>query len=471
MKKIITLFFLFSFFACSSIRTPSVEKPFTPPKPEEWVMPNGVKILFLENRELPLIEGVLYIPGGGLWDKKLGVSSAMGSLMRAGGAGKYSPRELDTKLKSLAVQIGTSWGEEFGTIGFSSLTSTIDEALPLFADVLYRPNFDPIRFEVYKRQVIDSIQRRKDDPETVAKLTLGSVIFGGSPYGTIPVIKDVKALSREDLMNRYLELVVPDGAVFAVTGDISKEDLTKKLATLFGPWKSRGKTKEVVPPAINTTPKKGIYFINQPLKQATIMVGQRSLPRGHPDRFKIELFNSIFGLGGFGSRLNQEVRTKAGLSYVVYGGSLPGLVAGQNFISVQTKNESSGLALRKSIEILKNLQSELPQIAELNESKESLMNSFIFRYETHSATINRIATQIMLRVPRSFDEQYAKEVPLVTPEGVTEVAKKWWNPNELVVTVVGTKKALQSILKDGPKEIKELPVFEGKFDEVFYKVK
>lgn len=470
MKKLLYILFSFSLIACSS-HNQRIEAPFEPPKPEEWVMSNGVRVLFLENHELPIVEGVLYIPGGGLWDKKLGVSAAMGSMMRGGGAGKHSPRDLDTKLKSLAVQIGTAWGDEFGTVGFSSLTSTLEEALPLLADVLYRPNFDPIRFEVYKRQVIDSIQRRKDDPETIAKLTLGSILFSGSAFGDIPKVNDVKAISREDLMNRYLELVIPEGSVFAVTGDISKETLKEKLDILFAPWKSHGKAKDLTPPVINNSPKRGIYFINQPLKQATIMIGQRSLPRGHPDRFKIELFNSIFGLGGFGSRLNQEVRTKAGLSYVVYGGSSPGLVAGQNFISIQTRNESSGLALKKSIEILKSLQTQPPQLAELNESKDSLMNSFIFRYETHSATINRIATQIMLRVPRSFDEQYAREVPLVTPEGVTEVAKHWWNPNDLIVAVVGTKKALESILKDGPKEVRELPVFEGKFDEVFYKVK
>lgn len=471
MKKIpLFLFFIFAFISCSGHRI-NPDQPFSPKVPEEWEMPNGVRVLFLENRELPLVEGVLYIPGGGLWDKKLGTSAAMGSMMRGGGARNLSPQELDKKIKSLAAQISTSWGDEFGAVSFSSLSSTLDESLLLYADVLFRPRFDPNRFEVYKRQVIDSIRRRKDDPEAVAKYTLNSILFGGSAYGAIPVVNDVKSLTIDDLRSRYNELVIPDGAVFAITGDISKNELASKLKVLLDPWKSNGRTKNLTPPPVNSTPLKGIYFVNQPLKQATIMVGQRSLPRGHDDRFKIELFNSIYGFGGFGSRLTQEVRSKAGLSYVVYGGSVPGLVAGQNFIGLQTKNESAGLALKKSFEILNNIQAVPPSKAEIDESKESLMNSFIFRYETRSSTINRIATQMMLRVPRSFDEQYAREVPQVLPEGVSEVANRWWKADEMIVAVVGSKEALSSIKREGPNELRRLPVFEGKFDEVFSKLR
>lgn len=94
------------------------------PVPEEWTLSNGLKVLYLKDDELPIVYGNLFIRGGSLYEdsKHRGVVSTMGSMLRLGGAGKYSPEALDERLRELAAGIGSSIGQEYGTISFNALS-------------------------------------------------------------------------------------------------------------------------------------------------------------------------------------------------------------------------------------------------------------------------------------------------------------------------------------------------------------
>ncbi len=68
----------------SAQKIQTFESSFSPPLPKEWQMDNGIRVLFLEDHELPLVRGSLHFPGGGLWDKadSEGAVSAMGRELR-----------------------------------------------------------------------------------------------------------------------------------------------------------------------------------------------------------------------------------------------------------------------------------------------------------------------------------------------------------------------------------------------------
>ena len=138
---------------------------FEPLAPETWQLHNGLKVLFIEDREVPLVRGTLYLRGGSLWEKQPGVVDAMGAQLRQGGAGDLSADQIDRELEKSAAGIGSDFSAENGTISFSCLSADLERIFKIFSDVVLKPRFEESRLLLWKGQTIEAIKRRRDDPE------------------------------------------------------------------------------------------------------------------------------------------------------------------------------------------------------------------------------------------------------------------------------------------------------------------
>ncbi|MFO0006354.1 MAG: insulinase family protein, partial [bacterium] len=118
--------------------------------------------MYLKDSELPVAQGQLIIRGGALWANQypLGTTSAMGDVMRTGGAGDLSADALERELEKLAAGVSSSFSTEFGSISFSCLTSDLERVFKLFADVALRPRFEQDKLNLWKGQSLEGIRRR-----------------------------------------------------------------------------------------------------------------------------------------------------------------------------------------------------------------------------------------------------------------------------------------------------------------------
>jgi len=188
---------------------------FKPIQPEEWRLENGLRVIYLKDDELPVVRGRLFIRGGSLWGPQspVGGVGAMGDQMRQGGAGELSADALDQKLEELAASVSSSFSSEFGGVSFSCLTADLDEVFPIFADVALRPRFEGDRLALWKGQSLESIRRRREDPQTVTSIAFTQLLYGESPYGRVSVERDITSISRELLVSLHQRFVKPDGGL------------------------------------------------------------------------------------------------------------------------------------------------------------------------------------------------------------------------------------------------------------------
>lgn len=419
---------------------------FSPPQPERWVLANGVRVLFLRDEELPVVRGRLFIRGGSLWGPQspVGAVSAMGDLMRQGGAGDLSADALDRELEKLAAGVGSSFGGEFGTVSFSCLAPDFQRVFKIFSDVTLRPRFEGERTSLWKGQVLEGIRRRKDDPQTVASLSFTKLMYGETLYGKIMEAADVAAIHRSLLVSLHQQFVRPDEAILVVTGRISREQVAQAVQDAFGSWSARGAVLPPAPP-VPDTPHAGIYFIALPFTQASVQMGQLGVPRLTPDYPAIDLFNELFGSGGFGSRLMNRVRSELGLTYGVYGGISPGVVKGINYIFLQTKVESVVPAIEASLGVLRDVQQVAPQPGELAEKKKGIRNSFVFNFDSIDEVAVRTAKLELLSYPADYDQTYLAKIAAVEPADVMSVANQRWDASQFVVVVVGDESAYSTV--------------------------
>lgn len=448
---------------------PKAASTFTPPSVQRVTLSNGLRVIYIQDSEIPVVQAELYIPRGGLWgsNENPAAFSAMGELMRAGGAGSLSPEELDRELLRLSASISTQAGGEFTSASFACLKGDLKRVASLFADVVINPKFDSAKLDVWKTVQIDGIKRRHDDGGTIADISFSQLLYGNSVYGQQVISKDVAGLSRLDLLRLHRKFVKPEGAIITISGDLSLSQAQQILEEIFSTWQGKP-AGEDSPPTLNNEPSPGVYFLEFPFVQSVVRIGQLGPKRLSPDYLAIEAFNQIFGNSFFGSRLMQRIREELGYTYGIYGSIMPGVEKGMNLISFETKAATTGPAIAESIAVLSELQKKAAKESELQAAKLNISNSFIFKFDSIPELAKRRATISLLKYPENYDETYLPGIQRLTLDDVLAVAKSRWDISKLVILVVGNSSAynsLQSSMNSAPQYFNGLKIQKVNFVE------
>src|SRR5699024_11245147 len=104
---------------------------------------NGIIFYLGEDHELPLINLSVRIRGGGIQvpNKKAGLASITGTVMRSGGSKTYPADSLNVLLADNAARMETSFGFTSGSASMDVLKEDFKKLLPVFADLLVHPAF------------------------------------------------------------------------------------------------------------------------------------------------------------------------------------------------------------------------------------------------------------------------------------------------------------------------------------------
>jgi zinc protease len=417
------------------------------PKFQKWQLENGLTVFYLENPELPLVEGELMIKVGQI-DEAIdefpaGTAAATGSLLRDGSIQGIAPDQLDKELDNLAISIESSIGQEHGSIAFQSLSEDFPKTFETLAKILTTPAFDRTRLELWKELTIEGLKRRKDDPDTIAGLTFNNALFGeSSVYSDRITVESIKRISPTLIAKFYNRFISPTGAVLALTGDIPTAEMKAKINNALSGWKGSAAhhlstTRGEFQPLQEKPQKPQVYVVNKNFDQATILLGHFGPARLSADQFGISIFNRYFSAGGFGSKLFNEVRTKRGLAYQVDGGFMPGLKLGTFKVLLKTRVEEAPNAIQIVMDEIKNIQTNTPPSPELAQIKDSVEHSFVFNFSTPGSVIKRKSLIQLLGYPEDFDEHYVDNIRNVDADQVEKVAKDRLHPEELIIVMVG----------------------------------
>ena len=418
---------------------------FNPPVPEKRMLSNGMTLYLLEDHELPLFNINGLIKTGDIYDPadKVGLSSIFSTVMRTGGTVSREPDMLNEELESMAASVEVGMSREYGTINLSTLAEDIEKGLEIFADVLRNPAFREDKLELRKQQSIERIRRRNDNPIQLALRNFSALLYGTDhPFGWYTEIEGIESITADDLKAFHAKYYHPDNMMLAITGDFDTETLIAQLEKVFEGWESADIAFPDVP-SVDPTPKPSVNYIFKDLPQSVMLIGHFGIKRtpDFPDFFALRVMNDILGESGFTSRLMREVREKHGLAYMV-GSMMPTTYytnPGVWFAYSQTRTDKTAEAISLIIDVVKGLRDTPVPEAELQRTKDSLINSFVFGFESSA----QIAFQQMMLAYRGFApdflETYTDNIAKVTAEDVQAVAQKYLHPDALTIVTVGNK--------------------------------
>ncbi len=426
---------------------------FTPPVPDRVVLDNGMVVYLLEDHELPLVTVTATIRTGGWLDpaEKVGLAGIAGATMRSGGTQRMSAEELDRELEHMAAVISTGIGTESGSAMLDIMAKDLPRGLRLFADVLMTPAFDPGRVELAKQQTIEGIRRRQDRPQSIAGREFAKMLYGPAhPYARESTVDSVTRITRDDLAAFHAKTVHPNGIILGVTGDFEKAALLAQLKDTFGGWK-QGVVPEIVLPPIEAetarTDKLVVRFVGKGTSQAHLRLGHLSIKENDPDYPALVVLNDILGGSAFRSRLFNDVRTKRGLAYSVGSSFRAGMrEQGVWAMRAETKVESTQEAISRLAANMEQLRAQPVSDAELDEAKESFVNSFVFAFASPSAIVGRLIGLEYDGLPKDFLQQLRDKVVKLTKEDLLAAARKHLHPDHLRILAVGPSNALVPLL-------------------------
>jgi zinc protease len=415
-------------------------KPVTIPDVEMFTLPNGMRVYLLENHELPVVSGTALVRTGNLFDPpgKVGLATITGSQIRAGGTTSKTGDEIDEQLENIAASVESSIGETSGQVSFSALKENTDEVMAVFYDVLTSPAFREDKLSLAKQQMASAILRRNDDADSIAGREYASIVYGrDNPYGWRIELADIANIRRDDVVAFYKRYFFPRNIMLAIYGDFSAPAMRAKLETLFGGWNYEQPPVPAFPP-LSAKAAPGIYLAaKDDVNQTFFSLGHIGGVLKDRDTAALEIMADILG-GGFSSRLFKRVRTQLGYAYGI-GASWgvdydhPGLFQ----ISGSTKSASTVDTLRVVREEIERIRTTPVSDEELKIAKDTVLNGFVFAFDTPAKTLSRILRYEYYGYPRDFIFDYQKAIAAVTKEDVLRVAREHLKPENITIVAVG----------------------------------
>ena len=430
---------------------------FSIPKSDQITLKNGMRVYLLEDHELPIVNVTALIAAGSIYDPPdmTALAGLTGELVRSGGTEALKPDALDAELEFMASSIESGIGEDMGSLSMSTLTKNLNRTLELYADVLMKPGFEQSRIDLAKNSAIDAIRRQNDDPKEIAGRELKRAIYEDHPLGRVATIESVNQISRQAMIDLHRKYYTPKAIILAVSGDFNRKELLTKLEQLFGGWQPKEPQLPTVKvPEMNAA--KQVLLAKKQVSQSVIRMGHLGLEKNNPDQYAVRVMDYILG-GGFTSRLMQQIRSDRGLAYHAssrydIGRRFPGIFQAQT----ETKAESTVEVITLINDIISGMTKELVSEEELNQAKESIINSFIFGFAQANSIVTQQARLDYYDFPAGYLENFRDNIAKVSREDVLRAAKKYLHPEALTIMVVGDDKKFDlSLATVGPvREIK-----------------
>lgn len=411
---------------------------------KEVTTPGGITAWLVEEHAIPIITVEVDFAGGSRLDPvgKEGAANLAAALIEEG-AGDMDSQGWSAALEDLSSSIGFGSGHDSFSVTVSALSENAAETFDLLRIALTDPSFDPVAVERVREQVLSSLRRQENDANAQASRAWYSGMFGDEAYGrpTSGTIETVEALTRDDLIAVFEQMVGRAQIKIGVVGDIDVETLVPLLDKTFGAL-PEGVEIDHSPATVRS--EGGLVVIEEDVPQSSVIFGHAGIMRADEDYIPAYVMNYVLGGGGLTSRLTNEVREKNGLAYSVYSYLYPLDQAGLYLGGVATANERVG----QSMQLIRQEWARMAEggvtAEELEKAKKYLTGSFALRFDSNAKIAAFLVGAQNADLPIDYIDTRNGLVEAVTLEDIQRVAERVLRPEDLFVVVVGKPEGLEN---------------------------
>ena len=430
--------------------------------PEVWTedLDNGIEVYGIQNKEVPLVNFDLTIPGGQQLDpeEKPGVAALLSDLLMQGTASK-TPAELEEAIGLLGSNINIYVTDEGFHITGTSLARNFDQTIELVEEILLEPRWDQKEFDRLKLALQTTLKGRQAEPQAIASLVFSKLLYGEDhPFG-IPNLGTLESATQIEIqdLKEYYDKLAPENASFHVAGAISEEAVEESLEDLADKWEGEAPVIPEEDPETIGEPGT-LYFIDVPeAKQSVIFVGKLALSEKDEDANELEFANEILG-GGSSGKLFQTLRIGKGYTYGAYSGIGESLEIAPFYVSTSVRANATLPSLQIIEEMLENYSEDFGK-EEVEITQNKLLKENTRAFESLGSKLAILRDISKYDKPADFVEQKQEELLDMDLEDFKEVIEEYLVEDEMIYVVVGDKATQMEEVKKFGKPVVELDIF------------
>lgn len=413
---------------------------FATPQIQHWRTDNGVRVYFVENHDLPLLDVSVDFSAGSSRDTpaKSGLSS-LTRRMLALGAGGLNEEEIAKRMADVGAALGGSFDPDRAGVSLRTLSSPRerDQALDVMARVIQQPEFPETVIQREKNRTVAGIKEAETQPDHLASKAFMAMLYGKHPYGLQPEVATVSSLTRQEMVDFYRANYRADNAQVAIMGDVTKEQARAIVAQLTAKLPRGAGAVQPLPPVSRKIPAE-TRRIDHPASQSHILMGIPGIKRDDPDYFALYVGNYVLGGGGFDSRLIEEVRQKRGLAYSAYSYFMPMKQEGPFQIGLQTKRDQAEQALAVVRDTLRKFVADGPSEEELRQAKNNIVGGFPLRIDSNKKILDYLVAIGFYGLPLTYLDDFPAKVEKISVADIKAAFARRVNPDAMATVVVAS---------------------------------
>jgi predicted Zn-dependent peptidase len=346
-------------------------------------------------------------------------------------------RDITSLIDSIGGEFNAFTSKEYTGYYVKCAADQIDVALDVLVDMIRRSKFEPEEIDREKGVILEEINMYNDTPRDMVGTIYEELLFGDNPLGweTLGTRETVKAATRDTFLDYIDAWYKPDRMVVGAGGKVTSEELIPKVEAMLGDLIGDAPSgPDSVQPANGDNPRVRIH--HKASDQAHLVLGVPSLPIAHPDRYALQLLQTVLGTG-MSSRLFTEVRERRGLAYYVY-------AANQGYTDTGTLYTQAGVDLNRIDDAVSTIVHELRKVVdepvpedELQKVKNLAKGRFVLQTETPQGLILFGLRREVLEGQATDPKELLEGIDAVTAEDVQRVARDTLGGSGLNFALVG----------------------------------
>ena len=424
---------------------PGPDRPFHFPRIVKRTLPNGLEIRAVRHSSVPITSIVLLVRGGSSADPddRYGLTSMTGALLDEGSRG-HSAIEIADRVARMGGDLDLDIGPDSIILSLTTLERFFESALAFVHEAVTEPNLADADFTRLRDLRLDRFRQLKDNASALADRAFAHVVYGAHPYGHLGIGTEAacRAMTVDDVRRQHRALFVPSNSTLVVAGNEDEEALIETAARAFEQWQpavaSSGAEQNAAshaPPAfplmkLGVVPRAAAH-------QSELRIGLVTAARSTPDHPALVTLNAVLG-GQFVSRINMNLREDKGITYGVQTSFDLRRGLGPFVLRTSVATANTGDAIRESLKELRDVGGDRPVTQdELALAHAAISKGFPRGFETANQVARSAAHLALHHLPDTYFEEFVPRLLAVTAGNVTEVARKYLDPERMTALIVG----------------------------------
>jgi zinc protease len=254
----------------------------------------------------------------------------------------------------------------------------------------------------------------------------------------------VKGFTLDQVRGFYKQTYGAGRSRLYVVGRFEPAAVEAAIRKAFNGWE---KGSEPAQPQPKPTSTRAVHIIDRPgAPQSTVIVGVPTVDPSHPDFIPLTVMDALLG-GAFASRITRNIREDKGYTY-----------SPTSDISVRYRDAYwsenadvtttvTGPSIKEIFAEIDRLQAEPPGKDELTGIQNYLAGTYVLQNSSRGGITNQLDYMDLHGLPPTYASTYVKQIYAVTPQQISEMAKKHLLDDRATIVIVGDRKVIEEQVK------------------------